>query len=339
MVFETTYKCLSKSVFATDTYKLVPIRYSDREAIRNWRNEQIDLLRQTTELTSEEQTNYFETVIANLFLQDKPKQLLFSFLMNNELIGYGGLVHIDWNNKNAEISFLTPKSRSSSTEIFENDWMIYLDLIKKVANKLNFIKIFTYAYSIRTNLFPILEKSNFVKEAVLKHHVIIQATKYDVVYHSYFCDELSFRDANYQDLMTYYNWTNDPEVRKYSYNSSPVSLESHTSWFQRKIQDPNVLMLIYTNSMNKIIGQVRIETTSGESIIGISIDKNHRGKGYASRIIEITSVKFKELNKKPITAYIKVENIASIKAFEEAGYRNKEFVSIDGNESIKLTYS
>jgi RimJ/RimL family protein N-acetyltransferase len=137
---------LSKSIFTTNEYKLIPIRYNDREAIRNWRNEQIHLLRQSKELTSKEQDNYFETVVANLFVQENPKQLLFSFLKDNELIGYGGLVHIDWDNKNAEISFLTPKSRTINAETFESDWSIYLKLIKSVATKLNFIKIFTYAY-------------------------------------------------------------------------------------------------------------------------------------------------------------------------------------------------
>ncbi len=338
MIFETTYKCLSKSVFSTNEYQLIPIRYNDREAIRNWRNEQIDLLRQSKELTSKEQDNYFETVVANLFLQERPKQLLFSFLNGTELIGYGGLVHIDWDNKNAEISFLTPKSRALHAETFESDWLNYLELIKRVATKLNFIKIFTYAYSIRTDLFPIIEKSNFLREAILRNHVVIHSKKYDVLYHSFFCDELSFRNADQQDLMAYYNWTNEEEVRKYSYNSNPVSLESHTAWFQKKIQDPNVLMLVFSNSRNELIGQARIEITNQEAVIGISVDVNHRGKGYASRIIELTSAKFYEMAKKSVSAYIKVENIASVKAFEEAGYGNKMPVTIQGNESLKLTY-
>jgi RimJ/RimL family protein N-acetyltransferase len=138
--------------------------------------------------------------------------------------------------------------------------------------------------------------------------------------------------------MIYYNWTNDAEVRNYSYNSNPVNLETHTAWFQRKIQDPNVLMLIFANSRNELIGQARIESINEESIIGVSVDVNHRGKGYASRIIELTSAKFYEMKKKSISAYIKVENIASIKAFEEAGYGNKMLVNIQGNESLKLTY-
>jgi hypothetical protein len=34
------------------------------------------------------------------------ESLLFSFLKNGECIGYGGLVHINWIDQNAEISFM-----------------------------------------------------------------------------------------------------------------------------------------------------------------------------------------------------------------------------------------
>ena len=43
---------------------------------------------------------------SKLFETDQPYQILFSFLKNNEFIGYGGLVHINWEEKKAEISFL-----------------------------------------------------------------------------------------------------------------------------------------------------------------------------------------------------------------------------------------
>ena len=44
-------------------------------------------------------------MVKKQFKEKQPNQLLFSFIENNLLIGYGGLVHIDWTNKNAEISF------------------------------------------------------------------------------------------------------------------------------------------------------------------------------------------------------------------------------------------
>ena len=71
-----------------------------------WRNEQIYHLRQSELLTEESQERYFQDIVSKLFNQKEPDQLLFSFLKNDKIIGYGGLVHINWTDRNAEISFI-----------------------------------------------------------------------------------------------------------------------------------------------------------------------------------------------------------------------------------------
>ncbi|NLM18529.1 MAG: GNAT family N-acetyltransferase, partial [Clostridiaceae bacterium] len=101
-----SYKILNKQTFIQGDYSLVPIRIKDRYDIMKWRNDQIYHLRQSEPLTKEVQDDYFNNVVSKLFTQDKPNQLLFSYLYKNECIGYGGLVHINWIDKNAEISFV-----------------------------------------------------------------------------------------------------------------------------------------------------------------------------------------------------------------------------------------
>jgi hypothetical protein len=49
----------------------------DRFDIMKWRNEQIYHLRQDKPLTAEDQEYYFSNVIASLFEQAKPNQILF----------------------------------------------------------------------------------------------------------------------------------------------------------------------------------------------------------------------------------------------------------------------
>ncbi len=63
MVFPKTYKALTQNSFSKDEYSIVPIRYEDRYKIMEWRNDQIDLLRQKEDLTIEEQDFYFENVV------------------------------------------------------------------------------------------------------------------------------------------------------------------------------------------------------------------------------------------------------------------------------------
>jgi signal-transduction protein with cAMP-binding, CBS, and nucleotidyltransferase domain len=100
------YKCLSVSKFESNGFHIEALRNEDQYEIMDIRNQQIYHLRQLEPLTKEQQENYFATIVAGLFEQEKPNQLLFSFFENGNFIGYGGLVHINWVDKNAEISFV-----------------------------------------------------------------------------------------------------------------------------------------------------------------------------------------------------------------------------------------
>ena len=104
--FPTKYKSLNRQVYTRDKYSIIPIRYADRYKIMNWRNEQLFHLRQDSILTKEEQDNYFDKVLSKIFDVPNPNQILFSYLENGICLGYGGLVHINWKDRNAEISFL-----------------------------------------------------------------------------------------------------------------------------------------------------------------------------------------------------------------------------------------
>ncbi|MBK8827806.1 MAG: GNAT family N-acetyltransferase, partial [Saprospiraceae bacterium] len=71
-----------------------------------WRNEQMYHLRQSKLLTVDDQERYFTNVVAHLFDKEQPDQILFSYIEGDVCIGYGGLVHINWIDKNAELSFI-----------------------------------------------------------------------------------------------------------------------------------------------------------------------------------------------------------------------------------------
>ena len=105
------YRCLNKQEFSRGAYSLVPLRYEDRFAIMRWRNQQLYHLRQSSPLTEEDQQRYFDQVVAGLFAQERPGQVLFSYLENGRCIGYGGLVHINWTDRHAEVSFVMETER------------------------------------------------------------------------------------------------------------------------------------------------------------------------------------------------------------------------------------
>lgn len=181
-MFETNYKALNNNTFTEREYSIVPIRYQDRFKIMQWRNEQLYHLRQAKPLTEEDQEYYFNHVVAKLFEQKQPDQLLFSYLKNGECIGYGGLVHVNWIDKNAEISFIMETKLEESE--FEMQWGVYLELIEQVAFKeLKLHKLFVYAFDLRPHLYQAIEKKGYKKEAVLKEHCLFEKQYIDVIIH------------------------------------------------------------------------------------------------------------------------------------------------------------
>ena len=177
------YKVLTKQTFRAENYSLVPLRHEDRHDIMQWRNEQLYHLRQTKPLTTEDQDRYFTTVVAGLFEQEQPSQLLFSYLEGERCIGYGGLVHINWHDKNAEISFIM--ATELEEEFFEFHWKTYLGLIEQVASQeLALHKIYTYAFDLRPHLYVALENSGYSREARLKEHCYYDGVYKDVLIHT-----------------------------------------------------------------------------------------------------------------------------------------------------------
>lgn len=177
------YKCLNNNFFQEGNYKIVPIRFEDKDLIMNWRNDQMFHLRQKKLLSIDDQNKYFNQVVNRLFDQKHPEQILFSFLENDKCIGYGGLVHIDWKKKTTELSFIM--NSSLEKDYFNKNWEIFLKLIQELAfNELNFYKMYTYAFDIRPKLYKSLLLEGFSFESRIENQYLYEGKLRDVVIHS-----------------------------------------------------------------------------------------------------------------------------------------------------------
>jgi RimJ/RimL family protein N-acetyltransferase len=178
------YQCLKSKIFIKHEYKITSLSREDILAIKEWRNEQIEILRQDKPLTDEDQFNYYHNVIEPTFKEPFPRQILFSFFKNDVLIGYGGIVHISWADKRGEISFLLETKRIKDPVIYENDFRFFLKLIKEVAfEDLGLNRIFTETFDIRPLHISILQNNGFVYEGRMKQHVIIADQFVDSLIH------------------------------------------------------------------------------------------------------------------------------------------------------------
>lgn len=314
MKFPEKYKVLNQNSFSNDEYSIVPIRYEDRFKIMEWRNEQMYHCRQSSLLTKVDQENYFKNVIAILFDKDKPEQILFSYLKDGEFIGYGGLVHINWIDRNAEISFLI-KTELEKNE-FKIHWGIYLQLLEQLAIKeLNLHKIYTYAFDLRPHLYEVLEQSSYIKEAILKEHCLFDAGYIDVVIHSKIFRDIKLRTATKIDLKIIFDWANDSDVRKNAFNMESITWEDHVNWFNKGLNSSNFLIFILEH--NDIpIGQIRFEKEDVFWKMDYSIRSESRGLGMGKKIVEMGIEKISG----KIKAWVKKENIASCKVFEKLGF-------------------
>lgn len=178
-----SYKVLNKQIYSLDIYSIVPIRMEDRFDIMKWRNEQLYHLRQNKKLTIRDQENYFSKVIQKQFNQKRPDQILFSFLEKGTCVGYGGLVHINWIDMNAEVSFVIKTDLEE--KCFEKYWRLYLNLIEQVSTKeLNLHKLYVYAFDLRPNLYLTLERSNYFLDGKLNEHCFFNGNFIDVIIYS-----------------------------------------------------------------------------------------------------------------------------------------------------------
>jgi len=306
-------------------FSIVPIRFEDRMDILKWRNEQIYHLRQAQILTIEMQDHYYDNTISKLFAQEQPDQILFSFMKDNVLVGYGGLVHINWIDKNAEISFIMKTELEKDS--FDFFWMNYLFLLQKVAfDDLQFHKIFTYAFDLRPHLYKTLEKAGFNEETRLKEHCLFDGKFIDVVIHSKINnDTMELRLAKSEDSKVLFNWANDKVVRYNSLNVEPVSWENHQKWFNNKLHSVSKIYLLFNNKVP--IGQIRFDFLDDYWFIDYSIDEKYRGKGFGKIILELAIRNFNQGDM--LKAIVKNENISSLKVFQKLGF--EEEIDQDSN--------
>lgn len=153
-------------------------------------------------------------------------------------------------------------------------------------------------------------------------------------------NRLYLRLATKADMDKIYNWANEKEVRKNSFNSKPIPYEDHIRWYNNLLDDTETNIQLILMSFNSPIGQCRLKVDGSEAEIGYSIDKLCRGKHFGSSMLSLLSEWVKENRNdiSTIVARVKPDNISSIKAFENVGYIRREPTENNGYEYVELAY-
>ena len=318
------YICLQQQEQHLGDYSIVPLRYEDRFSIMKWRNEQIYHLRQVRPLTEDDQQRYFDNVVSKLYDNPKPDQILFSYMEKGVCIGYGGLVHINWSDRNGEISFIMDTQLEK--EHFAEHWSNYLAMLKAVAfEDLGLHKIYTYAFDLRPHLYTMLEANGYKREATLKEHCLFNGEYKDVVLHSLWNDRyevINYVDCTREQNLEILALRNRDDVRSWMVNPEVIPEENHFKFVESLKGNPNRLYYaIYKNGL--LVGTYNL-TNEGDGVWerGIIANPSTQGTGQTEKWErQILSSLPSEI--KAVSAKVKQDNMRSIKYHEKLGYKEQ----------------
>jgi RimJ/RimL family protein N-acetyltransferase len=132
---------------------------------------------------------------------------------------------------------------------------------------------------------------------------------------------LRLRPATIADADLLLAWRNDPETRAASFTSDEISRDTHVRWLERKLADADCALLIVEHG-GQPVGQVRLDREGDAAEIHIALAPAARGRSLGREALRAAVTATPEvLGARRVEARVKEDNVASLRAFEAAGFR------------------
>jgi RimJ/RimL family protein N-acetyltransferase len=150
---------------------------------------------------------------------------------------------------------------------------------------------------------------------------------------------IRLRRAVAEDCKSIWESANDPEVRAASFSSGRISWETHVEWYSAKMRDPHCFWYIAADEIGNTLGQIRFQMTGLEGTISVSLVPAARGRGYGPAIILRGAEQFfAASNVHTVHAYIKMDNHASVTAFERADFTDAGTAEVAGHRTRHFVF-
>lgn len=189
------YLVLAKPNYTLNDLEFRPISPCDIQKIRIWRNCQIEVLRQAEKVSWFAQRRYFARNVFNQFMNPEPDQILLGIIYQGVLLGYGGLVHINWIESHGEVSFLLNPLISENSDRYEEVFLSFLEVIAYIAfDELGFDRIMTETYGFRIKHIQILERFGMKRNGVFCNRAVLNNQYFDSILHSRNREELKYEN-------------------------------------------------------------------------------------------------------------------------------------------------
>lgn len=133
--------------------------------------------------------------------------------------------------------------------------------------------------------------------------------------------ECYLRPACLEDVDLFYEWVNDPLVRKNSFHTDLIPRENHVSWFEKALGDVNVVIYVLMEGAAPV-GQIRFNLDGDVAEIDYSISPQNRGRGLGRKILSlgIDAIKKDRPQVCRVIGQVKPGNKASASCFIENGF-------------------
>jgi len=133
--------------------------------------------------------------------------------------------------------------------------------------------------------------------------------------------QLTIRSANASDMQLLWEWANEPAVRAVSFSRDPIPWDVHQQWMERRLADPDTRLYVGIDSADLPVGQVRFDLHDNEAILSVTLDPTFRGRGYSPILVSQSCRKlFRETPTVLVEAFVKPDNVPSLRAFMRAGF-------------------
>ena len=91
---------------------------------------------------------------------------------------------------------------------------------------------------------------------------------------------ITLRPATPQDCRRLWEWRNEPDSQRASFNTEPIPYERHEDWFRERMNDPDTLIHLILEAPGREVGYVRFQVSGDDAEISVCVDSGCRGKGY-----------------------------------------------------------
>lgn len=132
---------------------------------------------------------------------------------------------------------------------------------------------------------------------------------------------IEMKRARPDDVEPVFELSNDPDVRAASFSSLQIPYVDHVSWFGRQLEDGDVSFFVFYRGKD-LVGQIRFRREAEPVYtVSVSVSKTFRGSGCARPMMRAALLALAGIRgRKKVHAFIKPENTASIRYFQDLGF-------------------